>query len=109
MIDWTRVKALRDDIGADEFDEVVEIFLEEVEDVTTKLRTAPVPADLEYDLHALKNGALNLGFTQLSTLCQSGETQAANGQGGAVDVHGIVALFDASRATFLSELPAKFG
>lgn len=108
MIDWTRVEALRDDIGADEFDEVVEIFLEEVEDVTTKLRTSPNQADLEYDLHALKNGALNLGFTQLSALCQSGEKQAAIGQSDVVDVPAIVAVFDASRAKFLSDLPDRF-
>lgn len=108
MIDWTRVNALRDDIGADEFAEVVEIFLEEVEDVTGKLRTAPNTAELEYDLHALKNGALNLGFTQLSALCQVGETQAAIGKAVDVDVAAIITVFDASRAEFLSELPHKF-
>ena len=109
MIDWTRINALRDDIGAEEFDEVVEIFLEEVEDVTTKLRTAPVREDLEYDLHALKNGALNLGFSELSALCQSGEKKAAAGQADAIDTLEIVRMFDTSRAAFLSELPRQLG
>lgn len=31
MIDWTRVDELRDEIGTDCFDEVVELFIEEVE------------------------------------------------------------------------------
>ena len=31
MIDWTRVSELRDEIGAEDFGDVVEIFLEEVE------------------------------------------------------------------------------
>lgn len=109
MIDWTRVNALRDDIGAEEFDEVVEIFLEEVEDVTTKLRNAPVREELEYDLHALKNGALNLGFSELSALCQTGEKQAAAGQADAIDTVEIVRMFDTSRAAFLSELPRQLG
>ena len=32
MIDWSRVEELRDKIGAEDFDEVVELFLSEVED-----------------------------------------------------------------------------
>ena len=30
MIDWTRIKQLRDEIGEEDFPEVVEIFIEEV-------------------------------------------------------------------------------
>ena len=29
MIDWARVSELRDEVGAEDFDEVVELFLEE--------------------------------------------------------------------------------
>ena len=33
MIDWSRVNELRDEVGAEDFEEVVELFLEEVEEV----------------------------------------------------------------------------
>ena len=33
MIDWKRVRELRDEIGEEDFSEVVDLFLEEVEEV----------------------------------------------------------------------------
>ena len=39
MIDWTRVSELRDEVGAEDFDEVVELFLEEVDEAIKILRT----------------------------------------------------------------------
>lgn len=107
MINWDRVRSLRDDIGNEEFDEIVEIFLEEVQEVVDKLRDAPVVADLEFDLHALKNGALNLGFMDLSGLCQTGERRAAQGDGVAVDLQQIVGVFESSRRQFLTDLPTE--
>lgn len=41
MINWKRVNELRDEIGPEDFAEVVELFLEEVEQVIDKLREAP--------------------------------------------------------------------
>ena len=41
MIDWTRIKQLRDEIGEEDFPEVVEIFIEEVSGMIDSLRTAP--------------------------------------------------------------------
>ena len=38
MIDWARVRELKDEVGADAFDEVVELFLEEVEEVIVRLQ-----------------------------------------------------------------------
>ena len=38
MIDWARVSELRDEVGAEDFDEVVELFLEEVEEAIAALR-----------------------------------------------------------------------
>ncbi|MCE8005494.1 MAG: Hpt domain-containing protein [Aestuariivita sp.] len=107
MIDWDRVNSLRNDIGAEAFDEVVEIFLEEVQEIIDKLRDAPVIADLEHDLHSLKNGALNLGFADLSSLCLKGEREAAAGQADQFDLTQVVRLFDTARAQFLDELPRR--
>ena len=38
MIDWARVSELRDEVGAEDFDEVVELFLEEVDEAIAALR-----------------------------------------------------------------------
>ena len=37
MIDWPRVKELREEVGAEGFGEVVDLFIEEVEEVISKL------------------------------------------------------------------------
>jgi hypothetical protein len=50
MIDWSQVKSLRNDVGHDEFDEIVELFLEEVEKIVAKLREAPNISELENDI-----------------------------------------------------------
>lgn len=79
MIDWTRVTDLQDEIGADDFDEVVDMFLEEADDVIARITPDDGAKSLEADLHFLKGAALNLGFAALATLCQDGERRAAFG------------------------------
>lgn len=68
MIDWSQVKSLRNDVGHGEFDEIVELFLEEVEKIVAKLREAPNISELENDMHSLKGSALNLGFATFSQM-----------------------------------------
>ena len=80
MIDWTRINELRDEIGADGFDEVVDMFLEEADEVIARLTSGGLAKSLEADLHFLKGAALNLGFDELATLCQDGEQRAAFGE-----------------------------
>ena len=79
MIDWTRVNDLREEIGDDSFAEVVELFLDEVEEVVMRLAAAPYPGSYEQHLHFLKGSAANLGFASFGALCQDGERQAARG------------------------------
>ena len=100
MIDWSRVRMLRDEIGAEDFDEVVPLFLEEVGGVIDRLRVAPDLSQLEADLHFLKGSALNLGFEAFSALCHKGEALAAGGDAALVDIAKILACFDTSRAMF---------
>lgn len=104
MIDWSRVRELRDEVGAEEFDEVVELFLEEVDEVVARLRADPDPTKYEEELHFLKGSALNLGFEALGKLCQSGESAAAAGQQDTVILEPILSCYDRSRASFLAEL-----
>jgi len=104
MIDWPRVKELREEVGAEDFDEVVELFLEEVEEVIGKLRGGD-RGQLEQDLHFLKGSALNLGFEDFSRLCMDGERQSASGAQDGVDLSEIIQSFESSKAGFLAELP----
>jgi HPt (histidine-containing phosphotransfer) domain-containing protein len=104
MIDWERVDELRDEVGADDFAEVVELFLEEVDEVIERLRSAPDPASFEAELHFLKGCALNLGFSAFSVLCGNGEKTAAGGHPASIDIAAVVDSFDRSRAEFLSRL-----
>ena len=79
MIDWDRVRELRSEIGPDDFDEVVSLFLEEADEAIARLSLGGGAKALAADLHFLKGAALNLGFDTLSALCQDGERRAGVG------------------------------
>lgn len=99
MIDWTRVTELRDEIGGEDFAEVVSLFLEEADEVVRNLPASTDAKAIESALHFLKGSALNLGFAELAHLCQEGERQAAAGDP-SVDVARVIAAYDASKAAF---------
>ncbi len=106
MIDWSRIHELRDEIGADDFQEVVDLFMSEVEDSLTDLRAASTDSSrLQEQLHFLKGSALNLGFKEMSQLCQAGELAAASGHPETVSVTRVQEVFEDSRAAFLRNLP----
>jgi len=105
MILWSRVNELRDEVGAEDFDEVVELFLDEVEEVIDRLRQNADLSQLEQDLHFLKGSALSLGFADFSNLCQEGERKSANGQAKSVDLTAIIVGFAQSKSQFTAQLP----
>ena len=105
MIDWNRVSALREEVGFEDFDEVVEIFLEEVDGEIGQLANEPGDG-LAERLHFLKGSALNLGFRQFSNLCKEGELCVA--EPGCVDVDALVTCYQASREEFLNEVQNRF-
>ncbi|MGQ3487836.1 Hpt domain-containing protein [Roseovarius pacificus] len=105
MIDWNRVRELRDEIGTDEFADVVDLFLEEVESEISALRGRDGPDRIEARLHFLKGSALNLGFEDFAALCQTGEQMANQGHANKVDVTEIIETYDKSRAAFMASLP----
>jgi HPt (histidine-containing phosphotransfer) domain-containing protein len=104
MIDWQRVTTLRDEIGADDFEEVVPLFLEEVEAITDELRQFSDVTTLESQLHFLKGSALSLGFAAFSTMCHDGELKAGKGRGDEVDVTAILDCYEDSKQAFLTGL-----
>lgn len=105
MIDWSQVKSLRADVGPEDFDEVVELFLEEVEEVVTRLKQDADVNELENDLHFLKGSAMNLGFSEFSALCQDGELRAAEGRGDEINLSKVVECYAVSKTAFVAELP----
>lgn len=104
MIDWNRVNELRDEVGIEDFGEVVEIFLEEVDEVIARLRSNELASSLEEELHFLKGCCLNLGFAKFSSLCSDGEKAASSGHAETVNVFEIVTAYDLSRTNFVDQL-----
>ena len=100
MIDWDRVNELRDEVGADEFEEVVEIFLEELSEGMERLRAGLPPGSYESELHFLKGGALNLGFAGLAEVCGAGEKMAREGDADAVDLSAVLKAYEESLRAF---------
>ncbi|TMM52619.1 Hpt domain-containing protein [Sulfitobacter sabulilitoris] len=104
MIDWTHVAQLRDEVGPDDFEEIIEIFLTEVDDGLSVLQSQ-APCNMASALHALRGCAMSLGFTEFSAVCQNGEDLAARGQSDLVNLPEVLQSYAASRARFLSDLP----
>jgi HPt (histidine-containing phosphotransfer) domain-containing protein len=109
MIDWDRVNGLRNDIGPDDFREVVELFLEEVGEIVARLRHAPDLGRLEGDLHFLKGSALNMGFAEFGELCRDGERRAAAGQPEAVELGALIASYERSCEAFVAGSGLRLG
>ncbi|MGV6810888.1 MAG: Hpt domain-containing protein [Brevirhabdus sp.] len=104
MIDWVRVSELREEIGEDDFAEIVTIFLEEVAETLVALEQAPPDANLQDILHFLKGSALNLGFGRLGELCRTGEQMAENGESTLIDRAEITDAYALSREAFLKSV-----
>ena len=103
MIDWARIRELREEVGEDDFEEVVELFLEEVQCALDRLKTLTSRDTLEQDLHFLKGSALSLGFTAFSVLCQTGERLSSQGRADEVELREIFDCFEESNKVFMSE------
>ncbi len=100
MLDWARVEELRDEIGAEDFAEVVELFLEEVGGTLDRLEAGS--PSLEADLHFLKGAALNLGFADVARRASEGEALAR--RGGTPDLAGLGQAYAASRDAFMARM-----
>lgn len=108
MIDWDRVASLREEVGPEDFDEVVELFLQEVDEEIEALASTPPPSGLADKLHFLKGSALSLGFSEFSNLCQTGESALSLNANAEVDLLSLHQSYQSSRAAFLSDLPKQF-
>lgn len=108
MIDWNRVSALREEVGPEDFDEVVELFLQEVDEEMETLLSVKAGEGLMEKLHFLKGSALSLGFSEFSSLCHDGESSLASDPAAQIDLATIKDSYQTSRSAFLADLPSKF-
>lgn len=89
-IDFTRLTALRDDIGDDGFCDVAALFVDELNEHLGRLLANPVRATAA-DFHFLRGSAANMGFTALVTACETAE--AACRSGAAPDLEALKTAF----------------
>lgn len=105
MIDWSRVEELVSEIGAEDFGEVVELFLEEVDTAVSDLLAKQDPRAVQQTLHLIKGCAWNLGFDELGRLC-AGQEQAI-GADSNESIADLAQVYAQSRAAFLEGLAAR--
>ena len=98
MLDKKQIKQLRNDLGADGFAEIVDIFLAEVDEVFTPIEADGVTAT---DMHFLKGSAANLGFTEFSKTCQIAQHNI--NEGATADLATVRTAFAESKALFVAE------
>ncbi|MBR3369647.1 MAG: Hpt domain-containing protein [Rhodobacteraceae bacterium] len=79
MIDWKRVRELYDEIGEEAFEEVLSLFVEEVDEALERLQGAQTPASRMAEFHFLKGAALNLGLQEMANRCGQAEALASDG------------------------------
>ena len=100
MVDWNRIRELREEIGEDDYAEVIELFFLEVEAAIERLVLPGTAAEREADLHFLKGSAVNLGFTTFGGLCAKGELHAVERALDDADIREVIESYRASRGVF---------
>lgn len=72
MIDWNRVQDLKSDFGEDDFEELLVVFLDEVETAITDFQDdGKTEEKTRSQMHFLKGCAANVGFSELASLASS--------------------------------------
>jgi len=105
MIDWTRVEELRSEVGEEAFDEVVALFLEEVDETVAEVAGLQDDSQIKDMLHFLKGSALNLGFGGFADLCSDGEQRLL--AGGSVELDPILTAYQDSKSAFVLGLAER--
>lgn len=108
MLDWDRITELRHEVGEDEFQLILELFLDEVEGVMMRLSRHNATR-LETDLHFLKGCAWNLGFAAFGNLCDVSERMTADGGAQDVSIEALMASYSDSKQALMRALEAESG
>ena len=104
MIDWDRVAQLREEVGEDDFQDVVSMFFDEVSGEIETLSTKLTAQEIEIKLHFLKGAALNLGLDKFAKLCGNGESMARNGDASGIDLDAILTCYQDTSHLFFATL-----
>ncbi|MEM1387828.1 MAG: Hpt domain-containing protein [Pseudomonadota bacterium] len=103
MIDWDRADELLREIGEEDFAEVADVFIDELNDVLGSLTADQDHAEIQQSMHFIKGCALNIGFERLAELASQAERCAANEQEtGYVDLNALRDVFQRSKTAFAS-------
>lgn len=103
MIDRERLAELRNEVGADDLAEVVDLFCEEVEETLDRIRAHP-SASIGDDLHFLKGSALNIGMSEVGRLCLQAERAWRMDASSLPDIAPIAQAFRKARQALYLEL-----
>ena len=105
MIDWAQIKQLEEDIGEEDFGDVVSLFLAEVDEAVAQLgKNPPDTSDkLAPALHFLKGSAYNLGFKAFGDYCSEGEKLSLEGKGEDVEIAKVITLYTDSKGVFFGQ------
>lgn len=79
MIDWARLRELEDSLGAEGLAELVDVFMDEIEEGARRVGSSESARSSEEAFHFLRGSALNLGLAGIAELCQQGERIAGSG------------------------------
>ena len=71
MVDFARIKELRDEIGEEDMRAVLDIFRSEASEVIASIEGARDDATYQKAIHFLRSGALNLGLRSFSEHAES--------------------------------------
>ena len=105
MLDWNRINELRGEVGDDEFQLILELFLDEVEGAMMRL-TPGDPLRLETRLHFLKGCAWNLGFADFGNLCDEAERKVASSRNAEVSIESLLLSYSQSKQALMQQLDA---
>ena len=77
-IDWDHLASLRDDVGAEDFADIVLLFFAEIGEKLDQMQGAGTAPAVD-DFHFLRGSAANLGFTDMVEACRKAEAACAGG------------------------------
>lgn len=98
MIDENSLKTLENEIGSEDFEEVVHLFIAEMDEAMSQIDQSQQAGTLSDTFHFLKGASLNLGLTDFSALCVSGEVATKEGRNEEIDLAIFASTYQASRS-----------
>jgi HPt (histidine-containing phosphotransfer) domain-containing protein len=101
-VDWERLNSLRDDIGPEDFADVVLLFIAEIGEKLDDMGRDKTAATVE-DFHFLRGSAANLGFTDMVAACEIAEAACRAGE--TPDVAAVAQGFENALSEALTQVP----